>query len=272
MQDMAIAFRASLARALEILLAAVPRALGFAVILVIGWVLSALLARAVAALLHALRFEELARRSGFAGFVRNTGVRTDASGAIGAIAKWFIRLVALVVAFDMLGLPAVSVVLQQLLLWLPNLIVALVVLVLGGLGANALARVVRGAAAEAELTDPDVLATVTRVTVWSFAVVVAVNQLGIATALINTLLIGLVGALTLASGLAFGLGGRDRAARILDNLGRSAEPRGLRLEGAAEDVEGLPRPARRPDWVDRSEADRRRMARPGPDRRAGDPA
>ena len=267
MQDLAVSFRASLARALEVLLAAIPRVLGFALILIVGWVLSALLARGVAALLRAVRFEELARRSGFAEFVRNTGVRTDPSGAIGAVAKWFVRLVALVVAFDMLGLPAVSVVLQQLLLWLPNLIVALVVLVLGGLAANALAGVVRGAAAEARFTNPDLLATVTRIAVWALAVVVAVSQLGIATAVINTLLIGVVGALALASGLAFGLGGRNRAAQILDSLGRRAGPPGPRLEGGADDLAFGAMPAYDPSWVARSGIDRRRVARLGADRR-----
>ena len=68
-----------------------------------------------------------------------------------ASSKWFVRLITLVVAFDLLGLPAVSVVLQQLLLWLPNLLVALVVLVIGGLAANALSQLVRGTTAEAGL-------------------------------------------------------------------------------------------------------------------------
>jgi hypothetical protein len=267
MQDLALAVRASLARAIEVLLAALPRVLGFAAVLVIGWILSSLLARGVAALLRAVRFEDLAQRSGFAGFVRNTGVRTDASGAIASIAKWFVRLIALVVAFDLLGLPAVSVVLQQLTLWLPNLVVALLVLVLGGLAANALARVARGASAEAGFTSPDVLAAVARVAVWALAVVVAVSQLGIATALINTLLIGVVGALALASGLAFGLGGRDRAARILDNLGRRSGPPGPRLESAVAEPPTPVVVPRAPNWVGRSGVDRRRVARPGPDRR-----
>ncbi len=68
------------------------------------------------------------------------------------------RLIVLVVAFDALGLPTVSQVLEQLLLWLPNLVVALVVLVLGGLAANWLHGLVRGATAEAGLGNPDVLA------------------------------------------------------------------------------------------------------------------
>jgi hypothetical protein len=276
------AIRASLANAVNTILSVIPRLLGFAVILIVGWLVSALLARGVSAVLHAVRFNDLARRSGFAGFVQNMGVRQDAAGVIASIVKWFVRLITLVVAFDMLGLPAVSAVLQQLVLWLPNLIVALVVLVIGGLAANALSRLIRGATAEAGFSNPDVLATVTRVVVWSFAIVVAVNQLGIATTLINTLLVGVVGALALATGLAFGLGGRDRAAEILERMGRRAEVAGPRLETAASgakehvgaaardasrSVESARTPAFEENWVPRSGVDRRRVARPGPDRR-----
>jgi hypothetical protein len=77
-------------------------------------------------------------------------------------------------------------VLQQLLLWLPNLVVAFLVLVINGLAANALARLVRGATAESALGNPDLLATLARVAVWAFAIVIAVNRIGIATALVNT--------------------------------------------------------------------------------------
>jgi hypothetical protein len=280
-RNTAEAIRVSVANAVNTIVSVIPRLLGFAVILIVGWLVSSLLARGVLAALRAVRFNDLARKSGFAGFVQNMGVRQDAAGVIASIVKWFVRLITLVVAFDMLGLPAVSAVLQQLVLWLPNLIVALVVLVVGGLAANALSRLVRGATAEAGLSNADVLATVTRVVVWSFAIVVAVNQLGIATTLINTLLVGVVGALALATGLAFGLGGRDRAAEILERMGRRAEVAGPRLERAApggnehgraaarEAAESARTPAFEENWVPRSGVDRRRVARLGPDRRTG---
>jgi mechanosensitive ion channel-like protein len=284
-RDTGEALRASLAGALNTFLSAIPRIFGFAVVLLVGWIISSLLARGVEALLRAVRFNELARRSGFAGFVEKTGVRDDSAGVIASIAKWFVRLITLVVAFDTLGLPAVSNVLQQLLLWLPNLIVALVVLVIGGLAANALSQLVRGATAEAGFSNPDLLATVTRVAVWGFTIVVALNQLGIATTLINTLLIGLVGAFTIAFGLAFGLGGRDKAAEVLDRIGRNtqrATPQLKRAAGAARpgarsmlpEDQGIghhTRPAsENPSWVERSLSDRRRVDRPGmKDRRTG---
>ena len=126
----------------------------------------------------------------------------------GLTAKWFIRLITLVVAFDALGLPAVSDVLRQLLLWIPNVVVGILVLVIGGLAANALSNLVRGATAHAGLGNPNLLANIAKIAVWGFAIVVAVNQIGIAQTLVNTLFMAVVGAIALALGLAFGLGGR----------------------------------------------------------------
>jgi hypothetical protein len=157
---------------------------------------------------------------------------------IALIAKWFVRLIVLVVAFDALGLPAVSQVLQQLLLWLPNLVVALVILVLAGLAASALANLVRGATAQAGLGNPDLLANIARIAVIAFAVVVAVNQIGIARELVNTLFMAVVGALALALGLSFGLGGRETAAEIVRNWyqsGQQAAPKMARAASAAKE-------------------------------------
>ncbi len=289
-QDTGDALKASLAGALNTFLSAIPRIIGFAVVLIVGWIISSLLARGVQALLHAVKFNDLARRSGFADFVQKMGVRDDSSGVIANIVKWFVRLIALVVAFDTLGLPAVSNVLQQLLLWLPNLVVALVVLVIGGLAAKALSQLVRGASAEAGFTNPNMLATVASIAVWGFTIIVAVNQLGIATTLINTMLVGLVGALALAFGLAFGLGGRERAAQILERAGRNMERAGPKLEraataarsqaqGMAQQAQGTlqqtderasQRSAIGNGWIERSNIERRRVERPGiRDRRTG---
>lgn len=158
---------ASLTSAMSLFFAAIPRVLGFFVIIIIGWIVSSLLAKAIAVLLRKVHFNQLAQRSGFADFVSKTGSDTDSAGMIAAIAKWFVRLIALVVAFDALGLPAVSEVLRDLLLWLPNLAVALVVLVIGGLAANAVSKLVRGATAEADLDNPDFLAKLAAGAVWA---------------------------------------------------------------------------------------------------------
>jgi hypothetical protein len=235
--DWGEALLASAAAALALFFAAIPKILGFLVILIVGWLISGLVERAVAALLRAVRFNELAQRSGFSGFVQNMGVRRDASSFLGALAMWFVRILTLIVAFDALGLPAVSQVLQELLLWLPNLVVALVILVVAGLAANALGNLVRGATAQAGFGNPELLATIGRVAVWGFAIVIAANQVGIAATLVNTLFMGFVGALALALGLAFGLGGRETAGEIVRGwyqASREAAPKAERAVDAAQ--------------------------------------
>jgi hypothetical protein len=162
------------------------------------------------------------------------GIRQDAAGVIADVAKWFAPLIVLISAFDALGLSAVPQVLQQPLLWLPNLVVALVALVIAGLAANALASRVRGSTREAGLANPELLATIARVGVWGFAIVIAVNQIGVAAMLVNTLFMAIVGALALAPGLAFGLGGRETAAQIVQGWYENSQRAAPRMAQAAD--------------------------------------
>jgi hypothetical protein len=232
--DWGNAMLTSLTTAMALFFSAIPKILGFVVILIVGWIVSSLIAKAVDALLNAVKFNSVAERSGFSGFVHAMGIKSDTASFLGNIAKWFVRLIALVVAFDALGLPAVSDVLRQFLLWLPNLVVALVVLVIAGVLANALSGIVRGATAEAGFRNPEFLANVARIGVWAFAIVVAVNQIGIAATLVNTLFMAFVGALALATGLAFGLGGRDTAGEIVREWRTRSQNAAPKLQRAAQ--------------------------------------
>ncbi len=226
----------SLAAAMALLFSAVPKIIAFGLILVIGWFVASLIERGLAAVLRSIRFNHFADRAGLSEFISRMGMNTDAAGMIGLIVKWFVRLIALVVAFDALGLPAVSEVLKQLLLWLPNVVVALVVLVIGGLAARALGNVVRGAASEAGLSNTNFLSKAAAIVVWAFAIVVAVNQLGIATELVNTLFMAVVGAVALGLGLAFGLGGRETAAEILRKAYDKAQEKQGQIKQLAENI------------------------------------
>jgi hypothetical protein len=208
---------ASFRDAFAMILSAIPRIVGFIIIVAIGWFVSSLIAKAITGLLRVIRFDELMQKSGLADFMNKMGTGIDSVGIVAGVVKWIVRIVVLLVAFDTLGLPAVSDVMRQLLLWLPNLVVAIFVLFIGGIAARALGNIVRGATAEGGFSNPETLSNVARTAVWSFAVVIAINQLGIATNLINTLFTGFVGALAIALGLAFGLGGRDLASRTLEN-------------------------------------------------------
>ncbi|WP_233410975.1 mechanosensitive ion channel family protein [Rugamonas violacea] len=229
------AILASLATASALLFSSIPRIMGFAVILIVGWIIAAVVARALAALLRTAHFDGFSERAGLSGLLQRGGGKQSASAIVAGIAKWFIRLITLMVAFDALGLPAVSDVLRQLLMWLPNLVVALVALIIGGIAANALSEVVLNAAVKGELENPPLLAAVARNAVWAFAIVVAINQIGVAATLVNIFFIGVVGTFALALGLSFGLGGRDVAGALLRRWqARQQGQAGHLLQGAGE--------------------------------------
>lgn len=231
--------RASLTVAFAMMFSAIPRVLGFIIILLVGWLFASIVGKAVLAILRAVKFNEISERIGIAEFVRKMG-DAEPSMLIAGVVKWLIRIVVLLVAFDALGLTGVSDLLRQLLLWIPNLIVGIVVLVLAGIGARALGNVVRGASAEAGFDNPETLANVARTAVWVFAIIITVNQLGIAATLINTLVIGAVGAVSLAAGLAFGLGGRELAGSVLENWYGKAQAVKPKVERAASAAERMP--------------------------------
>ncbi len=235
--DWGTAVVTAVAAALAMFVAAIPKVIGFLIILIIGWIVASILAGVVATVLRAVRFNDLSQRAGITGFVRKMGLQHDPAGVLADIAKWFVRLIVLVVAFDELGIPAVSQVLNQMVAWLPQLVVALVVLVITGILATAAADLVRGSTAEAGLGNPNLFATLARVATWIFGILVALDQIGVANTLVNTLFLAFVGALALALGLAFGLGGRDTAAEIVRmwySRSQEAAPRLRRVADAAQ--------------------------------------
>ncbi len=231
------AVRTAVADALALLLGGIPRVIAFLLILLIGWFIASLLEKVIDRVLETVKFDDMATRSGLQGFIRSTGANADASSFVAMIVKWFVRLIALIAAFDALGVPQVSAILQTFVLWLPNLLVAIIILVITGLLANAASGLVRGATAQADLGNPNLLASITRVAIWVFGIVVAVNQIGIATTLVNTLFMGFVGALALALGLAFGLGGRETAGRAVENWYQRSQAAAPKLREAAQTMQ-----------------------------------
>ncbi len=207
----------SVTTALQNLLGFLPALIGAIIILILGWIISGILATLVERALRTIGFERAAQSSGIAGFVRQAGSEWTASKIVAEIVKWFIRLLAIQAAASVLGLSQISAAINAVLLWLPNLVVAIVIIVVAALIANFVAGIVRGAAAEMGMGNPEVLAAVARYAIIVFAAVAAINQLGIAPTVVNTLFIGTVAAVALAVGLAFGLGGRDVAARMTES-------------------------------------------------------
>ncbi|GER90578.1 hypothetical protein KDW_47400 [Dictyobacter vulcani] len=213
--DWGTAIMSSFANAVNLILAFIPRLLGFAIILIVGLLLASAISKGLTLLLRKVGFDRLGQRIGLQRFEQNMNISMDAAGLLGRLVYWFIVLIFLVAAADALGVPAVSNVLSSIVSFLPNVFVAILVLFLGTLLATFVADIVRGMTASANVGNPNVFSAIARYLIVGFSVLIALEQLNIAPALINELFGAIVAGGALAFGLAFGLGGRDAAQRLL---------------------------------------------------------
>jgi hypothetical protein len=232
-QDWGDAVFLSLSNALNAFLNAIPLVIGALLIIIIGWIIAAALARLVTEVLRRIGADRLfAEHSGRVYGDRTREIKPSVVG--GELVKWLVRLVALVAAANLLGLTQVSQLLNDVLLWIPNLIVAAIILLVAPL----LARFVRGAievgAGEMGFTNAPLLGRIAEIAIVAFAVIIAINQIGIAANLVNTLFIGVVAAVALAFGLAFGLGGRDVAAQLTQRWYEQSQDAAARVRAHAE--------------------------------------
>ena len=213
-RDTSQAVAYSLWGALDRFFSFLPALVGALLIVVIGWFISGLIARLVERGLKAVGLEGAVEKSGIGEFVRRSGTALTVSGVIAALIKYSIFLIFVQAAANVLGIPQLTEIINRIILFIPNVIVAMAIIVIGSFIAQFLAGLVRSSVSELGVGSPNLLATLTNYIVIGFAVIAAIDQLGIAATLINTLLIGLIGSVALAVGLAFGLGGRDVAAQI----------------------------------------------------------
>ena len=198
--------------ALANFLSFIPALVGAIILLIVGWILAGILARLVERVLMRVGFEGAANRAGVSDFLGATGAKTmTASHVVGLMVKWFIRLIFLELAAQAVHLTAVTALLNSIVLFIPNLVVALLILMLGMLAARFVAGLVRGTVAKSGMGNPQLFASLAEWGIIALAAIMALNQVGIAASLVNILFMGVVGALALALGLAFGLGGRDTA-------------------------------------------------------------
>jgi hypothetical protein len=225
----------SVAAALMAVLSFLPALVGAVVIVVVGWVLSGFVARLVEGVLGRVGFERGARHVGVTDFLQRAGTGTlTASEVVGELVKWFVRLIFLEAAATAIHLTALTDIINRIVLFIPNLIVALLVLMVGALIARFVGDLVRGSSSEMGFANPNMLAAISRFAIMAFAVIVAVNQVGIAATIVNTLFMAVVFAIALAVGLAFGLGGRDTAARVWDRWYTRGQEMAPRVESAAQ--------------------------------------
>jgi hypothetical protein len=197
----------------------VPNLVVAIIIFVLGWVVGAVLGRVVAQFIKALKIDRALESMGVGDVLSKAGFNLNSGAFVGALVRWFFIIAFLVASFDVLGLSQVNIFLQQVVLsYLPNVIVAALILLVAAVIADAMQKVVVGSAKAADVANAHFLGGVTRWAIWLFAIIIALSHLGIAQQFMQILFTGLVVMLALAGGLSFGLGGRDAASKYIEKL------------------------------------------------------
>lgn len=213
----------SLEQALNELVSFLPNLLGFLVILLVGYVIARLVKGLLAKLLERLHLDRRLHESPAGDYVERFSPDASPSRLVGSLAFWLIFIVALTAAIGALQIPAVTAFMNQVIAYLPNVIVAVLIFVI----AAGIAGAVGGLAHRTMGDTPtgDLVKSVAPAIVLSIAFFMILTQLNIAPEIVQTLFTAIVFALALGLALAFGLGGRQVAERILEETYQRSQGR-----------------------------------------------
>jgi len=193
----------------------------------VGWVLGAVIARALEQVFSALKVDNLLKSIGIDGFFRKAGMNLNSGYFIGQVVKWFIIVVFLIPSLDLVGLNSIKDFLQNDVLgFLPRVIVAALILIIATIVADALSKTVTASVKTMNLTSANMLGAVAKYAVWIFAFIIALGQLGVADYYMSVLFTGIIAMLSIGGALAFGLGGKDAAAKFIAKVGEEVSHRG----------------------------------------------
>lgn len=197
----------------------VPSVVVAIIIFIVGWFVAVLIGRVIAQVIRSIKIDSALKTAGVEDILGRAGFRLDSGRFIGELIKWFIIVVFLIATLEVLGLNQVNVFLQNVVLaFIPQVIVASLILLVAAVVADAVQKLVVGAAKAAEVRVAHFLGGLARWAIWIFAILIALDQLGIADYFAQTLFTGVVIALALAVGLSFGFGGQEAATRFLEKL------------------------------------------------------
>lgn len=189
------------------------------VVFIIGWVIASIVGKAFSQVIGALKIDRLFSSVGADEMLARAGMKLDVGGFIGGLIKWFIVVAFLMASLEILNLTQVNDFLREVVLgYLPQVIVAALILVLAGVVSNIASRIVEASAKSANVRSATMVGSIVRYAIWIFAFIIALSQLGIAPQFMQIIFTGIIGMLAIAGGLAFGLGGKEAAARAIENV------------------------------------------------------
>ncbi len=203
----------------------IPNLVGAIIVLIVGLIVAAGLGTLVEKIFEALRLDQFLEKLGLKPYFDRAGMRLRGAYFLGRLVYWFIAIAFLLAASDTLQLYALSDFLNSVLGYLPNVVAAVLIMLAAVVLANFIRRIVTASVMSAKLHAAHFLGTLTWWSIVVFGFLAALAQLQVAVAIIQTLVTGFIAMLALAGGLAFGLGGREYAAHLVERLKERTESR-----------------------------------------------
>lgn len=201
------------------IVAFVPNLVVAVVIFIIGWLIGSGLGRVVAQVIRSIKVDNALRSAGLEDLVHRAGFSLDSGRFLGALVEWFVIIVFLVASLNVLGLNQVNEFLVSVVLgYLPQVIVAVLILLVAAVLAEVVQGIVAGAARAADVSSASFAGNVAKWAIWLFAILAALDHLNVAQSFVQTLFTGIVVAVSIAVGLAFGLGGQHTAANYIEKI------------------------------------------------------
>lgn len=188
------------------------------IILIVGWVISKAVKAVVTKSLRLIKLDELSNRIELEALLEKGGIGYSLSELIGVICYWLALLVTFMVAINAIGLTIAADLLNKVVLYIPNVIAAIFILILGMFTATILKNIIVTAANNAGFSQGKILSKVVEVIIVAFAIFVGLEQLNIGIRITELTLGIILGSLGLGLALAFGLGCKDIAARFMNDF------------------------------------------------------
>lgn len=201
----------------------IPKLIGSLLVFVIGWIISSGIGKLIGDILRKVGLNKIFEKSAWKKAIEKAELKVDVSGFIGSIFRWVLVIVFLFAAIEILGLNQFANFIASILGYLPNVLVAAIIFVVAVIIADIAEKIVKASVEGVKVGYGNLVGTLVRWSIWIFAILTILYQLRIAPELILILFTGVIALITIAGGIAFGLGGKEIASDILSDIKKKLE-------------------------------------------------
>src|SRR4030042_1336666 len=195
-----------------------PEIIGALIIFLVGLLIAVVLAKLIEKIVIAIKLDQILERIGFKAFFEKAGLKMNSALFFSELIKWFLIIIFLIAAFNIVGLSEISLFLKSILYYIPRIIIVSIIIIAAALIANFVSKLIRSSVKAMGLQQGEFLEKITKITIYIFTSLIVLDQLGIASSLIKIVFTGIVAMAAIAGGLAFGLGGKELAKELLDKI------------------------------------------------------